>query len=85
MSNNAPASASKPPTQHELALMIWLAVAPTLLIINIVLGPMLTGIHVVPRTLIVVTLAVPIVIYGLMPQLHKLRHRLLSRRVAVRS
>jgi hypothetical protein len=34
---------------------------------------------VVPRTFILATVAVPIVIYGLMPHLHRLRARLLAR------
>jgi hypothetical protein len=33
----------------------------------------------VVRTLVLATVAVPVVIYGLMPQLHKLRFRLLDR------
>lgn len=77
---STPPSVPKPPSQHELALMIWLAVAPTLLLINLVLGPMIAALPVVPRTLIVVTIAVPIVIYVLMPILHKLRRRLHGRR-----
>ena len=82
MSNNAPTSAARPPSQHELVLMIWLAVAPTLLVINIVLGPLIAVLPVVPRTLIVVTIAVPIVIYVLMPILHKLRRKLHALRSA---
>jgi hypothetical protein len=31
------------------------------------------------RTLVLATIAVPIVIYGLMPQLHRLRVRILTR------
>jgi hypothetical protein len=34
----------------------------------------------VPRTFVLATAAVPIVIYGLMPQLHRLRARLLTSR-----
>jgi hypothetical protein len=34
------------------------------------------------RTFVLATVAVPIVIYGLMPQLHRLRVRLLGRAVA---
>jgi hypothetical protein len=33
----------------------------------------------VVRTFVLATVAVPIVIYGLMPQLHKLRRRVLTR------
>lgn len=67
--------APRPPSQHTLAIMIWIAVTPTLLAINLLLGPLMAGIPVVPRTVITVTIAVPIVIYGIMPLLHKLRRR----------
>lgn len=74
---SAPAApaAPRPPSQHALALMIWIAVTPTLLAINLLLGPLMAGIPVIPRTVITVTIAVPIVIYGIMPLLHKLRRR----------
>ena len=68
-----------PPTKHQLALMIWLAVFPTLTLLNLALGDWLAAMHPVLRTFVLATVAVPIVIYGLMPQLHKARIRLLSR------
>ena len=73
-----PATAG-PPTKHQLALMIWLAVFPTLTILNLVLGDWLHTLTPVVRTFVLATIAVPIVIYGLMPQLHKVRVRLLTR------
>lgn len=72
--STAPAT-PRPPSQHTLALMIWIAVTPTLLAINLLLGPLMAGIPVIPRTIITVTIAVPIVIYGLMPLLHRIRRR----------
>ncbi len=84
MSNAQPTTPSAtrvgPPTKHQLALMIWIAVFPTLTILNLTVGPLLANQHPVMRTFILVTLAVPIVIYGLMPQLHRVRGRLLTRR-----
>ena len=71
-----------PPTKHQLALMIWLAVFPTLTLLNLALGDWLRTLTPVVRTFVLATVAVPIVIYGLMPQLHRLRVRLLSRPVA---
>lgn len=68
-----------PPTKHQLALMIWLAVFPTLTVINLALGPWLGTLTPVVRTFVLATIAVPIVIYGVMPQLHRLRRRLLTR------
>ncbi len=66
-----------PPTRHQLALMIWIAVFPTLTALNLALGGWLHTLHPVVRTFVLATVAVPIVIYGLMPQLHRLRVRLL--------
>ena len=68
-----------PPTKHQLALMIWLCVFPTLLVLNYVLGDWLRTLPLVPRTFVLATVAVPIVIYGLMPHLHKARARLVAR------
>jgi antibiotic biosynthesis monooxygenase (ABM) superfamily enzyme len=71
-----------PPSKHQLALMIWLAVLPTLTVLNLALGSLLADTPVVLRTVIVTTIAVPIVMYGLMPRLHRARARLLARRGA---
>ena len=71
-----------PPTKHQLALMIWAAVFPTLTVLNLVLGDTLSGLPSVLRTLVLATVAVPIVIYGLMPRLHRLRVRIIRVRAA---
>lgn len=68
-----------PPSKHQLALMIWLAVFPTLTVLNLSLGDWLVTLSPVVRTFVLATLAVPVVIYGVMPQLHRLRGRLLAR------
>jgi antibiotic biosynthesis monooxygenase (ABM) superfamily enzyme len=68
-----------PPTKHQLALMIWLAVFPTLTVLNLTLAGWLGTLAPVLRTFVLATIAVPIVIYGVMPQLHRLRTRILSR------
>jgi len=70
-----------PPSKHQLALMIWIAVFPTLTLLNLTIGPRLADSGPVLRTFVLATIAVPIVIYGLMPRLHRVRARLLSRRV----
>ena len=75
-----PAPSLGPPSKHQLiALMIWLAVFPTLLALNLILGDWLRTMTPVLRTFVLATIAVPIVIYGLMPQLHRARRRLLTR------
>ena len=68
-----------PPTKHQLALMIWLCVFPTLTVLNLLLGDWLRPLATVPRTFVLATVAVPIVIYGLMPYLHKARVHLMTR------
>ncbi len=77
----APAQAGRtpPPSTHQLAVMIWLAVFPTLTVLNVALDDRLDSASPVLRTFVLATIAVPIVIYGLMPCLHRLRVRLLSR------
>jgi len=76
--DNTPARVA-PPTKHQLALMIWLCVFPTLTAINLAFGDQLRTMPPVLRTFVLATIAVPVVIYGLMPHLHRLRARLLSR------
>ena len=71
-----------PPTKHQLALMIWVAVFPTLVVLNLTLGALLHDLDVIVRTFVLATVAVPIVIYGLMPRLHRIRGRILSQRAA---
>jgi antibiotic biosynthesis monooxygenase (ABM) superfamily enzyme len=68
-----------PPSKHQLALMIWVAVFPTLTVLNLALGDALAELPSVLRTFVLATVAVPIVIYGLMPRLHRLRAWLLGR------
>jgi len=69
-----------PPSKHQLAVMIWVAVFPTLTVLNLTIGPWLSDLNAVARTFVLATVAVPIVIYGLMPRLHRIRVRLLTRR-----
>lgn len=74
-------TASGTPTKHQQALMIWLAVFPTLTVLNLALGDWLRTATPVVRTFVLATIAVPIISYGVMPQLHRLR-RLLVIRIA---
>ncbi|MHA7262885.1 hypothetical protein ACX80W_06725 [Arthrobacter sp. TMN-37] len=70
-----------PPNTHQMALIIWLSVFPTLTVINLVFGQWLELLHPVLRTLVLATVAVPIVIYGIVPRLLRLRSRILTRRL----
>jgi antibiotic biosynthesis monooxygenase (ABM) superfamily enzyme len=77
MNHPTDATAVPPPNKHQLALMIWVAVFPTLTVLNLVLGDSLAELPRVVRTFVLATIAVPIVIYGLMPRLHRIRARIL--------
>jgi antibiotic biosynthesis monooxygenase (ABM) superfamily enzyme len=68
-----------PPGKHQLALMIWLCVFPTLTAINLAFAGWLGPLPPVLRTFVLATIAVPIVIYVLMPKLHRLRAKVLTR------
>ena len=70
------------PTRHQLAVMIWICVFPTLTALNLALGDWLAPMTPVLRTFVLATIAVPIVIYGLMPHVQRARARLLARRAA---
>jgi hypothetical protein len=62
-----------------MAAMIWIAVFPTLTLLNLLLGGLLRTTPVVVKTLVLATIAVPIVIYGLMPPLQRIRASLIRR------
>ncbi len=49
------------------------------LVLNLILGDWLQTMTPLLRTFVLATIAVPIIIYGLMPQLHRARRRLLTR------
>ena len=68
----------RPPSQHQLAFMIWLAVFPTLTVLNLTIGHLLRDLSVILRALVLATIAVPIVMYGLMSHLHRLGARIVT-------
>jgi antibiotic biosynthesis monooxygenase (ABM) superfamily enzyme len=67
-----------PPSKHQLALMIWLCVFPTLTVLNVAFGDWLRVMSPVERTFVLATIAVPVVMYGLMPYLHRMRARFVA-------
>jgi antibiotic biosynthesis monooxygenase (ABM) superfamily enzyme len=65
-------------SRHRTAVMIWLAVFPTLTVLQVLLGSLLQDVPMVLRTLVLATIAVPIVVYGLVPLMHRVRARLVT-------
>ncbi|RZS90869.1 hypothetical protein EV189_0099 [Motilibacter rhizosphaerae] len=66
-----------PAPKYQMALMIWVAVFPTLVALQLALHDVLTGLPPVLRTLVLTMVSVPVVVFGLMPPLQRLRARLL--------
>jgi antibiotic biosynthesis monooxygenase (ABM) superfamily enzyme len=64
-----------PPSQHRLAVTVWLAVLPTLTVLQLLLGDLLAKVPPYGRPPIMATFAVPIVVYALMPRLSRLTAR----------
>jgi antibiotic biosynthesis monooxygenase (ABM) superfamily enzyme len=72
-----------PPSRHQLALMIWICVFPTLTALNLAFGDWPGSMPPVGRTFVLATVAVPIVMYGLMPRVQRARARyFVARRAA---
>ena len=71
-----------PPSRHQLALMIWIAVFPTLTLLSLIFGPWLADANPVARTFVLATIAVPTIVYGEMPWLQRARVAIVTRRAA---
>jgi antibiotic biosynthesis monooxygenase (ABM) superfamily enzyme len=69
----------RPPGKHEFAIIVWLCVFPTLTVLNLALGDWLRTLPPVGRTFVLATLAVPVISYGVMPLVQRLRASLLRR------
>ena len=67
------------PSRHQLALMVWTAIVPTVTVLQFALGDLLQMAPVYLRAPIMATCAVPIVVYVGMPRLQRLRARLINR------
>jgi antibiotic biosynthesis monooxygenase (ABM) superfamily enzyme len=64
---------------HRQAVLVWTAVLPTLTTLQLVLGRVLAHLPEILRPVVVATLAVPIVVYVLVPRLQRVAARLAPR------
>ena len=64
-----------PVSQHRQAVTVWLAVLPTLTVLQLTLGHLLAAVPPLLRPPIMATVAVPIVVYAVMPRLARLTAR----------
>jgi hypothetical protein len=70
----------KPPKKWKMAIVIWLAIYPLITTIFALLGKQLILIEPLPlRTLIITIIAVPIMVFLLIPTLQKLLHNWLTK------
>ncbi|MBI3519464.1 MAG: hypothetical protein HY062_08935 [Bacteroidetes bacterium] len=65
-----------PPKKWKMAIVIWLAIYPLITLIFALLGKYLMQIEPLPlRTLIITLIAVPTMVFILIPALQKLLHK----------
>ena len=60
------------PSVHRRALLTWLAVFPTITLVQLVLSPYIGGWPLVARTAVITAVAVPLSVYVLVPRLLRL-------------
>ncbi|MFD9406462.1 hypothetical protein ACFWBN_05465 [Streptomyces sp. NPDC059989] len=73
-------SAHAVPSVHRRALITWVAVYPTITIVLALLRPVLKDVPLALQTLVLTAIAIPIVVYVLVPALMKANAALTARR-----
>ena len=68
------------PPRYKQAIVVWLAIYPTITVILLLLGPTLERLPIPLRTLALTALLVPLMVYVLVPALNRLLHRWLAPR-----
>ncbi|NUW39531.1 hypothetical protein [Nonomuraea rhodomycinica] len=66
-------------SRHHQALMVWVAVLPTLTVVQLALSGLLEAVPPLLRPPVVATVVVPIVVYVLLPLLQRVRSRVTKR------
>lgn len=61
--------------KHKLTLLIWIAIYPLVTLLYYLMGDQLLSFPLPVRTLIVTAIAVPLMVYLLMPLLNKIFNR----------
>lgn len=71
---------SKPPKKWKMAILIWIAIYPTVTIIAILFGSLFEKIVLLPlRTLASTLIVVPIAVYAIVPALQKVLYNWLNK------
>ena len=65
-----------PPKKWKMAIVIWLAIYPLITTIFVLFGQQLIQINPLPlRTFAITIIAVPVMVFGLIPLLQKVLHK----------
>jgi hypothetical protein len=71
---------TKPPKKWKMAILIWIAIYPTVTIIAILFGSLFEKIDLLPlRTLASTLIVVPIAVYAIVPALQKVLYNWLNK------
>ncbi len=61
-----------PPPRYKMAIVTWLAVFPLITFLSTILQPYIADVPLVLRVMLITAIAVPVMTYGLMPQMTRL-------------
>ncbi len=68
----------KSKAQHKRAFLIWLAIYPLITLLFFTMGGWLATLPLALRTLVLTAVAVPLVVYAILPAYYKLFHQWLN-------
>lgn len=63
--------AHRPPPKWKTALLVWVAIYPSITLLVLFFGPQLAQLPLVIRTLVMTAILVPLLVFVLLPLLHK--------------
>ncbi|MEZ4757622.1 MAG: hypothetical protein R2817_12410 [Flavobacteriales bacterium] len=62
----------KPPPRWKNALLVWIAIYPSISLLSYLAGPWLATLPLLLRTLVLTAVLVPLLVFVLLPALHRL-------------
>jgi antibiotic biosynthesis monooxygenase (ABM) superfamily enzyme len=70
---------TNPPKRWKLAILVWLVIYPTLLLLNYVLMPLMTNFALPLKALVMSLILVPFMVFVALPQLQRIFFKWLSK------
>ena len=62
----------RPPPKWKTAILVWLAIYPSITTLFLLFGEQLMALHPMLRTLVLTLILVPLLVFVLLPLMHKL-------------